>query len=66
MTGYRYVGPISGVTLPDGAEVLLHPGAIVSLPSDNEYVTTLAALGYLISGIGVFIVGAGDTPFTIG
>lgn len=44
---YTYSGPMSGVTLDDGREVLLHPNSIVKLPSGNEYVKTLAALGYL-------------------
>lgn len=44
---YTYSGPMSGVTLDDGREVLLHPQRTVELPEDNEYVKTLAALGYL-------------------
>ena len=49
MTSYTYTGPLSGVTLPDGTEVLLYPGATVSLPASNEYVATLVALGYATS-----------------
>lgn len=46
MTLYRYSGPPSGATI-DGKEVLLHPGADVELPADNDYVRTLVALGHL-------------------
>lgn len=46
MTLYRYSGPPSGATV-DGKEVLLHPGADVELPADNDYVRTLVALGHL-------------------
>ncbi|WP_029009392.1 hypothetical protein [Azospirillum halopraeferens] len=46
MTLYRYSGPPSGATV-DGKEVLLHPGADVDLPRDNDYVRTLVALGHL-------------------
>jgi hypothetical protein len=38
---YRYHGSLSGVTLNDGREVMLHSGAIVSLPADNDYVKAL-------------------------
>ncbi|KFK91715.1 MULTISPECIES: hypothetical protein [unclassified Serratia (in: enterobacteria)] len=44
---YLYCGPASGVTLADGAEVLLWPGKAVALPEDHEYVKTLVALDYL-------------------
>lgn len=44
---YLYCGPASGVTLADGAEVLLWPGKAVALPEDHEYVKTLVALEYL-------------------
>ena len=44
---YRYSGPLSGVTLADGQEVMLHPGAEVELPEDNDYVNTLLALEHL-------------------
>lgn len=44
---YVYSGPLSGVTLKDGTEVLLHPGAAVELPEDNRYVKTLRARGHL-------------------
>lgn len=44
---YRYSGPLSGVTLADGQEVMLHPEAEVELPEDNEYVRTLQALEHL-------------------
>ncbi|WP_298438062.1 hypothetical protein [Geobacter sp.] len=46
-TNYRYGGPLSGVTLDDGREVMLHPGAEVLLPADNDYVKTLVAQGFL-------------------
>lgn len=47
---YRFSGPTSGVTLQQGEdiqEVMLHTGAPVELPEDNEYTQTLLALGYL-------------------
>jgi len=45
---YRYNGPVSGVTLASGEEVMLHPGAEVTLPEAHEYVQTLVALGHLV------------------
>jgi hypothetical protein len=44
---YHYTGPVSGVTLADGAEILLMPGAQVELPAAHEYTATLLALGHL-------------------
>lgn len=44
---FRYSGPLSGVTLADGQEVMLHPDAEVDLPEDNDYVRTLQALDHL-------------------
>ncbi len=44
---YRYSGPLSGVTLADGTEVMLHPGADVDLPEGHDYTKTLLALGHL-------------------
>lgn len=44
---YLYSGPLSGVTLQDGTEVLLRNGIEVELPEDNEYVKTLVAFSYL-------------------
>lgn len=44
---YVYNGPVSGVTLEDGTEVMFFPGVEVELPETNEYVKTLVALGYL-------------------
>ena len=44
---YRYSGPLSGVTLADGQEVMLHPGVEVELPEAHEYIQTLQALGHL-------------------
>ena len=44
---YRYSGPLSGVTLDNGAEVMLHPGAEVDLPEGHDYTQTLQALGHL-------------------
>lgn len=46
-TNYRYTGPLSGVTLDDGREVMLHPGGEIQLPPDNGYVKTLLAQGFL-------------------
>lgn len=42
-TRYLYSGPLSGVTLDDGREVMLHPGTVVALPAENPYVRTLVA-----------------------
>ena len=44
---YRYSGPLSGVTLDNGDEVMLHPGAEVDLPEGHDYTKTLQALGHL-------------------
>lgn len=44
---YVYSGPVSGVTLQDGTEVMFFDGQEVELPEDNEYVKTLIALGHL-------------------
>ena len=44
---YRYSGPLSGVTLDNGSEVMLHPGAEVDLPETHDYTKTLQALGHL-------------------
>ncbi|MDR1709656.1 MAG: hypothetical protein LBS70_08060 [Candidatus Accumulibacter sp.] len=44
---YRYNGPISAVSLKDGAEVMLHPGKTVELPAEHEYTKTLLARGHL-------------------
>ena len=46
-TNYRYSGPLSGVTLNDGREVMLHTGADISLPADNDYVKALVAQKFL-------------------
>ena len=44
---YRYSGPLSGVTLDNGQEVMLHPGTDVELPEAHDYTKTLLALGHL-------------------
>lgn len=46
-TLYLYQGPLTGVTLNDGREVMLYPDREVSLPADNQYVKTLVALDRL-------------------
>lgn len=46
-TIYTYSGPLSGVTLEDGREVMLHPGADVPLPANNPYVKRLVAKKWL-------------------
>lgn len=48
MKTYRYSGPMSAATLPDGRDVVLYPGQTVELPEDNAWVQTLAALGHLV------------------
>jgi hypothetical protein len=47
MTEYLYRGPLAGITLSDGTEVILYPGRQVTLPSENAYTNTLIQLGYL-------------------
>ncbi|MEC5207391.1 hypothetical protein QF022_002347 [Vogesella perlucida] len=44
---YQYSGPMSGVTLADGQEVMLCPGGEVELPEEHDYTQTLLALGHL-------------------
>lgn len=44
---YTYEGPPSGVTLPDGQEVILHPGKEVELDPANTYTQALVAQGRL-------------------
>ncbi|WP_230623439.1 MULTISPECIES: hypothetical protein [Chromobacterium] len=44
---YLYSGPVSGVTLADGQEIMLFPGKEVELPAEHEYTQTLLALQYL-------------------
>lgn len=44
---YRYSGPLSGVTLDNGQETMLHPGSEVDLPEGHDYTNTLLALGHL-------------------
>lgn len=43
-----YRGPLTGLTLPDGREFMLQPGATVELPKDVPEVKTLLALGRLV------------------
>ena len=45
---YSYKGPISGVTLADGKEVMLLPGKEVELDAAHPYTKTLLALGHLV------------------
>ena len=47
LTSFTYSGPLSGVTLDNGQEVLLMPGAEVRLPPDHEYTRTLIARKHL-------------------
>lgn len=44
---YLYKGPISGVTLEGGKEVMLLPGKEVELDAGHPYTKTLLALGHL-------------------
>lgn len=46
MTRFLYTGPLSAATLPDGAEVVLFPGAEVDLPA-GPLTEDLAGLGRL-------------------
>jgi hypothetical protein len=41
---YRYTGPLTSMTLPDGRDVILIDGQTVDLPDDNPVVQTLVAL----------------------
>lgn len=51
---YTYFGPMSAVTLaadadhPNGRNVQLMRGLVVSLPEDNDYVKSLVARKYLV------------------
>ena len=51
---YTYFGPMSAVTLaadadhPNGRNVQLMRGLVVSLPEDNAYVASLVARKYLV------------------
>ncbi|MCX8018331.1 MAG: hypothetical protein N2690_10595 [Rhodocyclaceae bacterium] len=44
---YRYSGPLTAMTLADGREVILSPGAVVDLPEEADVTQTLVALGRL-------------------
>jgi hypothetical protein len=44
---YIYSGPLSGVSLKDHGDVMLHPGCRVSLPDDHEYTARLLRKGWL-------------------
>jgi len=44
---YLYVGPISGVTLKNGQEIMMFPNKEVTLPDDNGYVKKLVAQKFL-------------------
>lgn len=46
-TRFRYSGPMSGMTLMDGTEVMLIPGKAVELPADNPHVVALVARRHL-------------------
>ena len=47
MKTYKYDGPLSGVSLKEHGDVMLIPGATVTLPEDNEYTGRLIRRGYL-------------------
>lgn len=48
--GYKgYKGPVSGVTLKDGTEVMLYDGATVDLPETNRWVRAMVARGHLVA-----------------
>ncbi len=44
---YIYSGPLSGVSLKEGGDVILIPGGVVSMPPDNEYTKRLIRKGWL-------------------
>ena len=44
---YTYTGPLTGATLDDGREVMLHPGRDISLPPGDPYAAALVAMGRL-------------------
>jgi hypothetical protein len=46
---YFYLGPLTGVTWPNGTETILFPRAPIALP-DGEYTRTLLAARYLVAG----------------
>lgn len=43
MGKFTYSGPMSAATLDDGTDVILFPGADVTLPSGNAWVKSLVA-----------------------
>lgn len=47
MPMYRYTGPLTAMTLPDGRELILADGQVVDAPEDNPVIQTLTALGRL-------------------
>lgn len=47
MKKYIYKGPVSGVTLSNGTEIMLFPDKEVEL-EENEFVQSLIANGYLV------------------
>jgi hypothetical protein len=48
MSRYHYRGPLSGLSLPDGREIMLHHGVMVELPEQSPIVATLIARGHLV------------------
>lgn len=44
---FIYSGPLSGATLRDGTEVMLHPGHAVRLDPDDDYTRTLIERGHI-------------------
>ncbi|WP_438438897.1 hypothetical protein [Hydrogenophilus thermoluteolus] len=44
---YRYTGPLTAMTMPDGREMILADGQTVDAPEDNPVIQTLAALARL-------------------
>lgn len=46
LKSYRYSGPVSGLTTPDGRQVMLHPGKVLELPA-CEQVGILVERGHL-------------------
>lgn len=46
MSLFRYTGPLSAASFPDGTELVLFPGSVVDLPA-GAFTDDINGLGYL-------------------
>jgi hypothetical protein len=60
---YIYSGPLSGVTLAGGREIMLRPGKSVVMPDDSPYTQRLQARGFLELQVEVEVI-VGEEPAT--